>query len=342
MGTISGKKLKFISYAYVIGAILVVLGHSTPTGNSDLPIFVDQIRTFIYCFHMPLFFFIAGFLFKYTTDKNKKPYVRFIKNKAVRFLTPYFVLSAIGILPKILLANFVNDEVSFDIYYVFETIFNPRLNVWGHFWFLPTLLLIYAISYLILKCYNHKILYRLLLVLALLLAVLPINTDWFAIKDICSELIYFCIGIFSCNYIVENRNKIFRLPNAMISIIIAIAYYAYMTVNNFFWLDWLRNLSAIIIAFLMIYAILYFSVLFEEKGNRWLDFLDGKTFSIYIISWPCQAAVEVFLNRVLQMHWYITLPVMFLAGLIIPLMFLHFYKKIKHQPKFINLVFGVN
>lgn len=68
------SKLKFISYAYAIGAILVVLGHSTPTGVSDMPLVVDKIRTFIYSFHMPLFFFVAGFLFKYTSDRRKKPY----------------------------------------------------------------------------------------------------------------------------------------------------------------------------------------------------------------------------------------------------------------------------
>ena len=35
------KKLNFISYAYAIGAILVVLGHSTPTGASDMPVIID-------------------------------------------------------------------------------------------------------------------------------------------------------------------------------------------------------------------------------------------------------------------------------------------------------------
>ncbi|MCH5299787.1 MAG: hypothetical protein J1E56_00580 [Ruminococcus sp.] len=74
----SKRKLTFISYAYAIGAIFVVLGHSTPTGTSDLPLFIDKIRTFIYCFHMPLFFFIAGFLFKYTSNYKLNSYGSFI------------------------------------------------------------------------------------------------------------------------------------------------------------------------------------------------------------------------------------------------------------------------
>lgn len=336
------KKLNFISYAYAIGAIFVVLGHSTPTSTSDMPIVIDSIRTFIYCFHMPLFFFIAGFLFKYTSEKRKKPYRTFMKNKLIKFLTPYFVLSVIGILPKILLSSFVNDEVSFSFYYVFEAIFNPRSNVWGHFWFLPTLLIIYSLSYLILKCYRNKMFFSVVLAVSLALSVFPININWFAIKDVCLELIYFCVGMLSCKYILNNRRKIFKLPIAVSSIVFSVVFYILMSVNDFFDQYWINNISTVVIAIPMIYAVLYSSVFLEKKGSKILDYFDGKTFSIYIISWPCQAATEILLNRVMHMHWYITMPAMFIAGLGIPILFLWIYKRFKHHPKFINLVFGVN
>ncbi|MGN1433963.1 MAG: acyltransferase family protein [Ruminococcus sp.] len=336
------KKLYFISYAYAIGAILVVLGHSTPTGASDMPLVVDKIRTFIYCFHMPLFFFIAGFLFKYTSDKKKKTYGSFIKNKCIRFLTPYFVLSAIGIIPKILLSSFVNDEVSFSFYYVFEAVFNPRLNVWGHFWFLPALLIIYSLSYLLLRCYKNKMLFSAVLAASLVLSVFPINTNWLAIKDICLELVYFCIGILSCSVILKNKARIFKLPIALASVAFSVIFYIFMSVNNFYWQEWVRNISTVVIALLMIYSVLYLSVFLEKNGSKILDYFDGKTFSIYIISWPCQAVTEMLLNRVMHMHWYITMPAMFIVGLGVPLLFLSIYKRFKHQPKFINLIFGVN
>ena len=156
--SVKKQNLAFVSYAYVIGALLVVLGHSTPTGQSNLPMIIDDIRTFIYCFHMPLFFFIAGLLLKYTTElKGYKPYSFFMKNKVVKFLTPYFIFTIIGFFPKLLLSTFVNDDVSLSWSYVFEIFFNPRLNVWGHFWFLPTLLIMYAISYILLKLSKNKV-----------------------------------------------------------------------------------------------------------------------------------------------------------------------------------------
>ena len=336
------KKLNFISYAYAIGAILVVLGHSTPTGTSDMPLIVDKIRTFIYCFHMPLFFFIAGFLFKYTSGKKTKPYGTFMKNKLIRFLTPYFVLSAVGIVPKILLSSLVDDKVSFSLYYVFEAIFNPRLNIWGHFWFLPALLIIYSLSYLILRCYKNKILFSVILAVSLAISVFPINTNWLAIKDICLELVYFCIGILSCSVILKNKARIFKFSITLASIAFSVIFYVFMTVNNFYCQDWIKNISTVVIAIPMIYSVLYFSVLLEKNGSKILDYLDGKTFSIYIMSWPCQAVAEMLLNRVMHMHWYITMPAMFIVGLGIPLAFLWIYKRFKRYPKFINLIFGVN
>lgn len=336
------RKLTFISYAYAIGAIFVVLGHSTPTSSSDLPLIIDKTRTFIYCFHMPLFFFIAGLLFKYTSNNKFKPFGSFIKRKCIRFLTPYFVLSAIAIIPKILLSNYVNDTVAFNIQYFIKAILIPRDNVWGHFWFLPTLLLIYLISYFILKCYRNKYIYCIILFIALGLEIFPVNINWFAINDICGYLIYFCIGIASCDFIINKRNSFFKLPYTLLLIAVSTVLFFYFNLNNYFGLGYLVNISSFIIAILMLYAILYFAVLFENRGSKLLDYFDGKTFTIYILSWPCQAVVEILFNRILHLHWFITMPTMFCAGLFIPLLIIYIYRKLKYNFKFINLVIGLN
>lgn len=335
-------KLKFISYAYALGAILVVMGHSTPTGASDMPKIVDNIRSFIYCFHMPLFFFIAGFLLKYTTDFYKKPYSLFIKKKAIRFLSPYLVFSAIGIIPKILLSDFVNDDVSFDWFYVFKAIFNPRENVWGHFWFLPTLLIIFVFSYFLLMCYKSKPIYGAIMMLAFLLAVFPVDTNWLAVKDICQQIGYFCSGILCCNYIIEKRNSIFRGQFAILAVVVSILLFILVLTNSGSMCAWGGNAISIMIAYLMLYAVFYVCVLFERKRVLCFNIFEGKTFTIYILSWPCQAVAEILFNRILNLHWYITSSVMFIVGIGIPLLFIYVYKKFKYHPKFINLVLGID
>lgn len=54
-------QLSHVSFLQTFGILLVVLGHSFYRFSADYPV----IR-WIYGFHMPLFFFISGYLLRYT------------------------------------------------------------------------------------------------------------------------------------------------------------------------------------------------------------------------------------------------------------------------------------
>jgi acyltransferase len=75
------NRLNYIDYMKGIGILLVVLGHM-----SELP---NSMRIFIYSFHMPLFFFISGYLFNANKNKEFKP---FLKKKTFSLLLPYIYL----------------------------------------------------------------------------------------------------------------------------------------------------------------------------------------------------------------------------------------------------------
>jgi len=59
---------RLISFMQTFGIILVVLGHSTyqlmQAGHTP------AIYKWIYTFHMPLFFFISGYLLRYSNDRK--------------------------------------------------------------------------------------------------------------------------------------------------------------------------------------------------------------------------------------------------------------------------------
>jgi acyltransferase len=48
-----------IAIAKALGIILVVIGHSTYNAG-----YQDEVKKFIYMFHMPLFFILSGYFFK--------------------------------------------------------------------------------------------------------------------------------------------------------------------------------------------------------------------------------------------------------------------------------------
>lgn len=340
----SRKKLAFINYAYAIGAILVVLGHSTPTSASNMPITVEHIRTFIYCFHMPLFFFIAGVLLRYTKSENKPPYLRFIGNKAIKFLVPYFVFTLLGIVPKILLANFTNDEVSFSFQYFFKTIFSPRDNVWGHFWFLPTLLIIYLFSYLLLDASKNKAISTVLVIATACLAVFPIGTDWVCLHDISEMLVFFVLGVVFGNAVTGDYKKLFKPAGALLTTAVAIAIYVLFIVflyDKTGYSGIVYQALKLIIGCLMVYTVMTVSVALSDRNVKVFTLLFGKTFSIYILSWPCQAFAEIALNRVLHLHWMIVILGMFIFGLAVPLFIVWLYKKISGKSKIMNCLLGI-
>lgn len=77
----SKKRLVWLDMAKGLAIVLMVLGHCL---DSELP-----MRIFIYSFHMPLFFVLAGF------TMHAKPRMQVIRSSARRLLVPYFLVSAI-------------------------------------------------------------------------------------------------------------------------------------------------------------------------------------------------------------------------------------------------------
>lgn len=84
-------QLKWVDILKGVGILLVVFGHMTPKAT-----FVND---FIFLFHMPLFFFISGFLFK--SNPNLGAYA---KKKAIQLLIPYFsFLCLLYLIPQLIM-----------------------------------------------------------------------------------------------------------------------------------------------------------------------------------------------------------------------------------------------
>ena len=80
------NRIYWIDIAKGLGIIFVILGHITY--NSDL-------AKELYTFHMPLFFFLSGYVFRIDKYDNN---IKFIKHKIKTLLLPYFSLCSITIL----------------------------------------------------------------------------------------------------------------------------------------------------------------------------------------------------------------------------------------------------
>lgn len=93
-----GKRIEWIDVSKGIAIILMMIGHYVPYGS--------QIRNFIFAFHMPLFFILSGYTFKFLS--SKKEILEKTKKEIIRFLFPAFLLTIAGQLTIKLLWNWQN------------------------------------------------------------------------------------------------------------------------------------------------------------------------------------------------------------------------------------------
>lgn len=130
----------------VLGIYLVVLGH--------LPV-PEYVSTAIYAFHMPLFFFISGFLIN---QNATIPFKEFVSKKVRTLLIPYFIFAVITYIFWVVIGrNYGNDSINtISIYKPLLGIFySNAINDWMIFniplWFLTCLFVVEIIFYFVRK-----------------------------------------------------------------------------------------------------------------------------------------------------------------------------------------------
>lgn len=130
-----------------IGIVLMIIGHLEIS---------THLRSVIYSFHMPLFFFVSGVLWK---DKHSKLSIgQFLSREGSKLLYPYFVFSALQILQSFV-ENGRNGEWIQVVNRVISTLLGVRsivpygeLNYLGLLWFFPALLTTEILFYFAKRC----------------------------------------------------------------------------------------------------------------------------------------------------------------------------------------------
>lgn len=191
------QKIAEFSFLHAFAILLVVLGHSFYQTNS---LIVD----WMYQFHVPLFFFVSGYLFNVSVnEKPLQPYI-YLSRKAVRLLLPYFALSTLLFVPKVLLSQYMVRPIQASWNEYALMLIYPYRNVNGSYWFLPTLFLIFVfavIAHFFLQRLKHRtsltVTTLLLTLLALANISLPFSHDTlFNVIGVIHYAFYFALGYF--------------------------------------------------------------------------------------------------------------------------------------------------
>lgn len=129
------RRNPMISIAKAIGIILMVVGHVYNKESWGVH--------YIYMFHMPLFFVLSGYFFKYPLSKNDV--LAFVKKKVAGLYIPYLLWTIFFILIHNFLLNYEIGTDMYGIHNMFISIFKSAATfvsterVLVGFWFLKAL-----------------------------------------------------------------------------------------------------------------------------------------------------------------------------------------------------------
>ena len=170
----NGSRLNEFDVAKGIGILFVIFFHIHKTGIAcDI----------VYSFHMPLFFFISGFLFR--KDKYSS-FSQFFKKRMQSLFCPYFLFifvsfAAWTLVQKFYWRNGISGFFDEDTFAFFKEIFIVRQSDKIPFnpplWFVPCLLLVEFIYYFLSKIKKAPFLFAIVALLA--------GTGWYLESDYC-------------------------------------------------------------------------------------------------------------------------------------------------------------
>lgn len=229
------KRNMTIEYLRAFAIILVVLGHCLSYYSNTVAMTrpVKMIFELIYSVHVPLFFFISGYLCHRQEKKE------FIKKKIIYILIPFFVFSVLKILYSGLLSNeFAHAEG------VFSQIYDAFI-CGNLYWFSYSLFLMFIIMVFFWNFDEkvEKVLISIFTIVIIgfniLMLYLKIDIDSLSILQFGKTIRY--IPFFTLGYLFKvNYNKYEKFSNVFIYImamvliiVVSIYYYNGADTNNY-------------------------------------------------------------------------------------------------------------
>ena len=314
-----------------IGIVLVVVGHSFPDLSAEAAGVgaARTLKTIIYVFHMPLFFYMSGFLLQNWVEArsagmrmrrlDRLTAGELMARRFRRILVPYAVISTCVFPIKALLAHRAHNPVDFSTLGYLRSLALPPENPIDFFWFLPTLFGVTLIGILLSPLVRER--FHLILVAVTAAALvfhhqLPTRSDTLLnVAGALHSFVFFWVGMLHRHFRARVEPMLERLQHpAVIGLLIA----APVAVGLFSLTKlWALQVGA---SFAGILACLLAARAYVTHELSFLDPLHGQSFRIYLLSWFPQVACRVLLFETGLLGFWPTAACMCVTGLVVPIL----------------------
>ena len=208
------RRLFLVDVWITIALLFVILGHCSAR---FAPPWYDALKSWIYSFHMGVFFFIAGFLMHYTKKpmKNFSDYLRLIGDKFRKFAVPFVILGILLSLIPLAQHHFSAKSIRTAL----NLFYRPTASYVIFLWFIYVLFEFYLIAPFISQYYNPAI--CLFLLIAIGLSLIGVNCNLFAIHLFSRHFIFLLLGIIAA----ENINILRSIPRLPVYLVACVFLY---------------------------------------------------------------------------------------------------------------------
>lgn len=300
-----------------LAVLCVVIGHSFDA--TAHPTILGFLKSFVYCFHMPAFFFISGFLGQKKEELSFQEKCKKIRHKAKRLLIPYFFLTMISVALKMVFGMLARNPLNYDT--LFIDVLVGRNNPNGGLWFLYGLFGISIIGILLCRMNTWILFWGSFLIYILNSAVFHQSGQ--IVGFIFSYSWYFFAGASIREVYIDLKRRMKQIPRTFLvvcQLLISVAFVFITFIYTYLIHIWLlfALVSVMGIFFLFVNA----NEICKSQGrlNRYLSILGNYGMDIYMIGYYVQQSIYVILGKVLGFDYSVYAWLMLVCGLILPIL----------------------
>jgi fucose 4-O-acetylase-like acetyltransferase len=287
-------RITWVDYAKGVGIFLVVLGHTLRGLHSSRIIADDaafrSVDSWIYSFHMPLFFLLSGLFAERRIERNAG---EFLLDKLATLAYPYLIWSTLQSLTQIAISRYTNNQTT--LYDLAGILINPIMQ----FWFLYALFLIGLIYYFLRRCGLGAL--GTLSAFAVFWSTQRLISlgPWFPLSAARNDGIYFALGSVINHH--GGAERLERAPSTALALIVALGYG--IVAASVAWPREEVLLLGFAVAVCGIAASVALGVLLSRVGRLgFVRVLGTYSLEIYVAHTIASAGLRIVLQKVLKVH----------------------------------------
>jgi len=281
------KKINWVDNLKAFGILAVILGHiASPLG------------VFIFSWHMPLFFMIAGFFIRFNLS-----FKDFVVKDFKRLMIPYYIFAILGLIVEIL-KRYALHRDSLNIFHELQGIFiwmdmTSLIHTYAFvLWFLPALFFAKIIFYIVHK-YIANLFFQFVVISLLFAFSFMVNLP-FGFDNAMNAVLFIFIG--NIFYTLYQDNKfLYILPFLLIGLYIFFGIPTLDMATK----DYGNVLVNILFATSMVYT---FIILLKKINidNKLLKIWGGNTMLLFIIHPYTNNIAHIVVEKLHFGNWYLT------------------------------------